>query len=146
MIPAKPDQAGVLAAIHAEAFDHPWDAAALADLLTAQGVFALVDPQQRGFILIRVAADEAEVLTLAVAPSARRRGLGRRLVEEGAERAAALGAESLFLEVAADNGAAIALYAKLAFQSAGRRARYYARSGAAPVDALVLRKRLARPA
>jgi ribosomal-protein-alanine N-acetyltransferase len=146
MIPAKPDQAGVLAAIHAEAFDHPWDAAALADLLKAQGVFALIDPRQRGFILIRVAADEAEVLTLAVAPSARRQGLGRRLVEDGAEKAAALGAESLFLEVAADNGAAIALYAALSFKSAGRRARYYARSGAVPVDALVLMKRLARPA
>ncbi|MBU2208038.1 MAG: GNAT family N-acetyltransferase, partial [Alphaproteobacteria bacterium] len=72
------DRAARLADVHAEAFPAPWDAAALEALLDQDGVFALEDPD--GFILLRAVADEAEILTLAVRPAARRRGLGARLV------------------------------------------------------------------
>ena len=139
------DRAEDLAALHASAFDHPWDAAALAALLAAPGVFALADDTAQGFILIRVVADEAEILTLAVSPGARRRGLGRDLVEAAATEAARRGAESLFLEVAADNDAAIALYRRTDFQPAGRRKGYYAKAGAGAVDALVLKRPLSSP-
>ncbi|HAL06313.1 MAG TPA: ribosomal-protein-alanine acetyltransferase, partial [Brevundimonas sp.] len=64
----------LLAAIHAEAFETPWDAAALAELLASPGVFVVAEAD--GFILIRVVVDEAEILTLAVRPTARRAGLG----------------------------------------------------------------------
>ncbi len=125
-----------LAVLHAEAFETPWDADSLSALLASPGVFAIEEPD--GFILIRVVADEAEILTLAVRPSARRGGLGRRLVEAAVVRAAALGAERMFLEVAEDNAAARALYARTGFTEAGRRRGYYARPDGSREDALVL--------
>ena len=125
-----------LAALHAEAFDAPWSAAAFADLLTQPGV--RLDADDDGFILIRIAADEAEILTLAVRPQARRQGLASRLVARAAATASADGAERLFLEVAEDNAPARALYARQGFEAAGRRPRYYARADVPAVDALLL--------
>lgn len=133
-----------LAALHAEAFaapDTPWGAAAFADLLAQAGVFVV--ERDEGFILLRAVADEAEVLTLAVRPAARRRGLGATLVGEGAVAAAARGASRIFLEVAEDNAAARALYARAGFAEAGRRRGYYAGVDGARRDALVLELNLA---
>jgi ribosomal-protein-alanine N-acetyltransferase len=130
------DTAARLARIHAAAFSAPWDAAALADMLEQAGVFAIEAPD--GFILLRTVADEAEILTLAVHPEARRRGLGARLVREGGSAAAARGAARLFLEVADDNTAALALYARAGFTEAGRRPGYYARPDGHRQDALIL--------
>lgn len=129
-------EADDLAAIHAEAFDAPWDADAFRALLDQPGVIACAEPD--GFILIRVVADEAEILTLAVRPAARRRGLGARLTADAAARARALGATRLFLEVAEDNPAARGLYAALGFEAAGRRRGYYARRDGPAADALIL--------
>lgn len=125
-----------LAAIHAEAFAAPWDQAALAELLASPGVFAVAE--EDGFILIRVVVDEAEILTLAVRPSARRAGLGARLVEAALVRAAALDAERMFLEVAESNGAARALYARSGFVEMGRRRGYYSHADGRREDALTL--------
>ena len=125
-----------LAALHAEAFAAPWDQAALAELLASPGVFAVAEAD--GFILIRVVVDEAEILTLAVRPSARRAGLGARLVEAGAARALALGAERMFLEVAEGNAAACALYARSGFVQTGRRRGYYSHTDGSREDALTL--------
>ncbi len=138
------DRAEALAALHAAAFDDPWDAPALRALLTASGVIALAAVD--GFILVRVVVDEAEILTLAVSPAARRRGLGRRLVEAGAGQAAVHGALSLFLEVAADNAAALALYKAAGFDPVGRRSGYYPRTSGPAADALVLKRPLNPPA
>jgi ribosomal-protein-alanine N-acetyltransferase len=146
MILAGADKADNLAAIHAETFDRPWGQAALANLLDAPGVFALTDPKSHGFILIRLVADEGEILTLAVIPPARRQGLARRLLEQAVVTAVSRGAASLFLEVSADNAAAIGLYRAAGFGVVGRRADYYARSAGPPVDALVLKKPLRPPA
>jgi len=125
-----------LAAIHAEAFATPWDEAALTELLAAPGVFAVAE--EDGFILIRVVVDESEILTLAVRPSARRAGLGVRLVEAAVVRAAALGAERMFLEVAEGNVAARALYARNGFVEMGRRRGYYSHTDGRREDALTL--------
>ena len=125
-----------LAALHAGAFDAPWDAAAFDSLLGEAGVHLAETPD--GFILMRTVADEAEILTLAVRPSARRRGVGAGLVGRGAAEAAARGARRLFLEVAEDNDAARALYARAGFVEAGRRPRYYARADGSRADALLL--------
>jgi ribosomal-protein-alanine N-acetyltransferase len=93
-----------------------------------------------GFILARTLAGEAEILTLAVAPLARRRGLAKRLVEAAIVQSLAAGADSLFLEVAADNAPAIALYVGAGFETVGRRRGYYASpGGGAAQDALVMR-------
>lgn len=136
-------QAERLAALHAAAFDAPWTAAAFADLLGQAGVFAVEAPE--GFILMRGVADEAEILTLAVRPSARRRGLGARLLAEGVGLAGARGADRVFLEVADDNAAAQALYRRAGFAETGRRPRYYARADGSRRDALILTVNLAAP-
>ncbi len=132
--------ASELARLHAEAFAESWSAAALAGLMAEAGGFALWD--EGGFILVRAVVGEAEILTLAVAPAARRAGLGRALVEAAASEAGVAGAETLFLEVAVDNAAALALYRATAFEAVGRRKAYYPRPGGARVDALVLRRTL----
>lgn len=130
------DVAARLAALHATAFDAPWDAAAFDSLLGQAGVHLAETPD--GFILMRTVADEAEILTLAVRPSARRRGVGAGLVGRGAAEAAARGARRLFLEVAEDNDAARALYARAGVVEAGRRPLYYARADGSRADALLL--------
>lgn len=131
-----PVDPAALAAIHAEAFEAPWDAATLAELLASPGVFAVAEDD--GFILIRVVVDEAEILTLAVRPSSRRAGRGRRLVAAAVVRASALGAERMFLEVAEGNVAARALYARSGFVEMGRRRGYYSHADGRREDALTL--------
>jgi len=131
-----PDLASALAAIHAEAFSSPWDAPALDSLLGQAGVFAVHATD--GFILCRVVLDEAEILTLAVRPAARRAGLGAQLTRVAAEIAARAGAISLFLEVAEDNAGARALYARLGFVETGLRRNYYEKADGSRVDARLL--------
>ncbi len=89
-------------------------------------------------MLARAAADEAEILTLAVRPEARGKGLGRALLQAAINQARTLGAATMFLEVGADNPHALALYAGLGFAKVGARKAYY--DGR---DALVLRLPLA---
>ena len=138
--PDRTERAARFAAIHARAFagphDTPWSASAFADLLDQPGVFSVEG--RDGFILMRAVADEAEILTLAVRPEARRAGEGGRLVREGVVGAIALGAVRVFLEVAEDNTAARALYAKTGFVEAGRRPGYYAAPDGSRRDALLL--------
>jgi ribosomal-protein-alanine N-acetyltransferase len=136
-----------LAAVHAEAFDHPWPPESFAELLVSPGVFALavVTEAPVALILMRAIAGEAEVLTLAAAPAHQRRGAARALLEAGLAIAAQLGAESCFLEVADDNAAALGLYRAAGFEAAGRRAGYYRRDKGPDADALVLRRALNSP-
>jgi ribosomal-protein-alanine N-acetyltransferase len=131
----------LLEAIHAQAFDEPWDAAAFSGLLEGPGVVALVAAENstpEGLVIVRAVADEAEILTLAVLPSARRRGVGARLMRTALKEAAALGARRLLLEVAEDNAAAAGLYGRLGFVEVGRRRGYYARRDGEPVTARIL--------
>jgi ribosomal-protein-alanine N-acetyltransferase len=139
---AKAGDAEALAAIHATAFDHPWGAAEFVDLLAAPEVFALIS--EGGFILMRAAGGESEVMTLAVAPMHRRCGAGRRLLEAAVAEARARAADAVFLEVAADNAAALGLYLSAGFAQVGRRRGYYAHPEGAK-DALVLRRDLLSP-
>jgi len=112
-----------LAALHATSFPDSWNAAAIRELFAGPGVFAFFLPD--GFILARAVGDEAEILTLAVTPKTRRRGLGRSLIRAAAHHARKMGANSLFLEVAANNIAAQALYQDQGFVAVGRRKAYY---------------------
>lgn len=128
-----------LAALHAACFRDAWEAGAIADLLAGSGAF--VFHTQDGFVLARSAGGEAEILTLAVAPHARGKGLGRALLQAAIARAEELGAHAVFLEVGADNPHALALYAGLGFAKVGIRKGYYASAsgGSRGGDALVLR-------
>ena len=136
-----------LAALHARCFTtpRPWTAAEFAGFLADPLAFLLVEGDA-GFLLGRAVAGEAELLTLAVAPEARRRGLGMRLVSRFLYQARLRGAKSAFLEVAADNAAACAVYARAGFVMAGRRRAYYRAPDGSAVDALVLRRVLAEQA
>lgn len=131
-----PSDCETLAHVHAAAFEDAWDAGAIAGLLAQDGVFAVA--AEEGFVLIRVVSGEAEILTLAVLPASRRRGVGRALVRAGAKKAVAMGAEKLFLEVNVGNFAANGLYASLGFLKVGVRAGYYRKASGVKEDALVL--------
>ncbi len=133
--------APAMAQVHAQAFDRPWGQAALEEVLAGEGVFALMagndDPD--GFVVCRALAGEAEILTIAVAPQARRRGIAQALMVAALGAARACGAETAFLEVGVDNAPAVALYEGLGFERAGLRRGYYDRGQAGHVDALVMR-------
>ena len=132
-----------LADLHATAFDQPWSVGDFTDLVGLPGVATLaVEAEESlvGLVLARTAAGEAEILTLAVAPSARRGGIGLALTEAACGACAAAGAQALWLEVAVDNAAALALYGRAGFQVSGRRPGYYARKPGPPVDAVVMRR------
>ncbi|UWQ54631.1 GNAT family N-acetyltransferase [Leisingera caerulea] len=131
-----------LAATHAAAFtqSRPWSAAEFASLLDSPLTFATGDA--RCFALVRVIADEAELLTIATSPAHQRQGLARACMADWESAARARGAAEVFLEVAADNAPAQALYNACGFAECGRRAGYYRREGAKPADAILMRKAL----
>lgn len=134
-----------MAQLHAVCFvtPRPWSAAEFTGLL--QSPLTMFLAEQGGFLLGRVVAGEAELLTIAVDPMLRRGGLGRRLTTAFLAQAQQNGAESVFLEVAASNEAARALYAATGFTAAGRRRGYYQRPDGSREDALVLVRSLIGP-
>lgn len=131
-----------LSAIHAKAFSatRAWSAAEFASLLSHSGTSVHGSPES--FALIRVVADEAEVLTLATEPKKRRQGLAQAALVMGENAAQTAGAMTMFLEVGEDNTAAKTLYAACGYTQVGRRPNYYLPKNAAPVAALVMRKDL----
>ena len=144
---AGPERADEIAALHASIFDPPWDAQSIAKLLDHPGATALVamygTPKVlAGFVIGQLAADEAEILTIGVAPDWQRKGIGKRLVDGLANAVRRAEAKRLFLEVAADNDAAFALYTRKGFTATGIRKGYYQRTGGPAADALTLALKL----
>jgi ribosomal-protein-alanine N-acetyltransferase len=138
------------AALHAAAFRRGWSEDEIEQLLIDKTVIAhraviatLTGQALAGFIVSRLAAGEAEILSVAVAPARRGRGLARKLLDLHLRRLAGLGTTAIFLEVDEDNAPARRLYARAGFREVGRRPAYYARDGAPPANALVLRRDLA---
>lgn len=147
--PAGLAHARVLTALHAACFDDAWSVGAMADVLASPGAFACLalaegaaEPSPVGFALARVAADEAELLSIGVLAEKRRRGTARVLLDDVIRVAGERGAVSLFLEVAETNDAARFLYATSGFVAVGRRPDYYQRPNTVPVAALTLRRAL----
>jgi ribosomal-protein-alanine N-acetyltransferase len=148
LVAITPSHGAVLAALHKESFTEHWDEDAFASALAQPGAFGFIVTQDNGaeplgFALLRAVVfagggGEAEVLTLATRPGARRQGVARRALTAALAQAHAFGVERVYLEVAADNAAARALYTSLGFCEVGRRKGYYARSNAAAVDAVVM--------
>lgn len=149
LLPATLAHTELLAGMHRICFTDAWDAAAMAALLAMPGaggllavdggslVPAAAAPGPAGLVLWRSAAGEAEILTIAVLPPWRRSGLGGRLLDAALDAARASGAEMMFLEVAADNTAGLALYEKHGFSRVGLRKAYYGDK-----DAVVMRRDL----
>lgn len=133
---ATPADIDVMAAIHAAAFPpkEAWGRDVFNIQLNFPGVFGLLHPSG-GTILMRVTADEAEILTIAVTPATRRGGIATSLLSEAVTRTAAMGATAIFLEVSVVNSAALALYSRTGFIQVGRRPHYYSDN----TDALVMR-------
>lgn len=133
--------AALLAELHASCFEEAWSAGDIAALLNQPGVFGALamDDTPVGFSLWRVAADEAEILSLGVLPAARRHGIATALLETVVATLQTAGVASLFLEVAQDNQPARAFYQTRGFAEVGRRRSYYHRPNGSDADALVLK-------
>lgn len=131
-----------LADLHARAFadGRGWSASEFRTLLAGRGVHLAF--RDAAFLLGRAVAGEAEILTIATDPEMRRRGLAREILREFVTLAKDEGCDRLFLEVASDNAAALALYASEGFAEIGIRRDYFSRAGAAPVDAIVMERRI----
>jgi [ribosomal protein S18]-alanine N-acetyltransferase len=141
---AGPRDAEALSALHATSFRRGWSEDEVERLLFDRQVLAHRAMKGRalaGFILSRMAADEAEILSVAVASRWRGRGLARRLLDLHLRRLAGLGIRTVFLEVEESNKPALRLYHRAGFREAGRRPGYYPREAGAAA-ALVLRRDL----
>lgn len=138
-----PPDVAALAALHAESFStpRPWSAAEFTDLLGMTGVYLCGDAE--GFVMGRALLGEAELLTLAVAPALRRQGRARVLLRAFDDAARIRGAETAFLEVAAGNDPARALYAAEGWLPQGRRKSYYRHPDGRSEDAVVMTRALA---
>ncbi len=140
------EQAGMLAALHAESFGRAaWNASQCGQslaLATTRGLLVRQNGAPAGFILLQIAKPEAEILTFCVNPALREHGLGGRLLAEGLRSAEASGCETAFLEVASDNLPACKLYERQGFRLMGRRKNYY-QTATGRADALTYRKPLA---
>lgn len=138
------------ALLHGESFRRPWSDGELRALNDQEPVFGYIacsagDRRTRqfgGFVLARLVADEAEILTIAVRPRHRQSGLGWRLMVAVLNHLRAEGAASLFLEVDETNDAAVALYRRLGFEHVAERSAYYDQGGGARSAALVMRLNL----
>jgi ribosomal-protein-alanine N-acetyltransferase len=138
---ARPADAAAIAAVHKASFQRGWGEEEVYSLLIDKNVIAhraMIGRVMAGFILSRLAAGEAEILSIAIAPKQRGRGFARPLLDLNLRRLAGLGARTVFLEVDENNAPARALYRRAGFADVGRRKSYY-QSGA---NALVLRREL----
>lgn len=141
---ARPADAPAMAKIHAASFHRGWGTDEFERLLAERAAHAHAvcegpDGALLGFVLSHVVVPEGEILTIAIAPRARGKGLGAKLLAHHLGRLAALGVTTSHLEVEAGNAPALALYRRLGYVEAGRRKGYYQGADGAS-DALVLRR------
>ena len=142
---AGPRDARDIAALHGKSFQRGWSENEVEGLLTERNVVAqraLAGKKLAGFILSRIAVDEAEILSVAVDAKFQGRGLARRLLNLHLGRLAGYGVRTVFLEVGQTNDPAAKLYARAGFREVSRRPNYYPDSSGAPITALVLRRDL----
>jgi [ribosomal protein S18]-alanine N-acetyltransferase len=142
---ARTRDAAAIAALHGGSFHRGWSDGEIERMLIDRNVVAhraMVGRKLVGFILSRLAAGEAEILSIAVAAARRHKGLARRLLDLNLRRLSGLGARAVFLEVDEDNVPARRLYARAGFREVGRREAYYRDPSGKSTAALVLRRDL----
>ena len=145
--PLKSIDSGAMAQLHVDGFNRPWSDGEFRSLLGQGPVFGFIarrqsaDPKPAGFILARLVAGEAEILTVVAAKTARRSGVGHRLVSAVLRHLHYVRATTVFLEVDETNAAAIALYKRFGFDEVARRPAYYDTPGGKSA-ALVMRLNL----
>jgi [ribosomal protein S18]-alanine N-acetyltransferase len=143
--PATSRDAPKLAQLHGASFHRGWGEAEFEGMLTERNTLVHRLRQGRkiiGFAVSRIAADEAEILSIAVAASHRGRGLSRDLLLTHLGHLAGHGVRIVFLEVEENNQPARRLYARAGFGIAGRRERYYQQPGGEQLNALLMRRDL----
>lgn len=139
----------ILSEMHAMSFPHGsgqvWSAADIRSILHSPGTEALVvslNQTPAGFLLWRRVVPEAEILSVAIIPVHRGKGAGHQLIRQLFDRAAQAGVREIFLEVNAQNKAALGLYKKTGFMLAGRRRGYYDTDSGSTQDALIMKYNL----
>jgi [ribosomal protein S18]-alanine N-acetyltransferase len=142
---ARPSDAQAIAAIHSASFQRGWGEDEIYGLLIEKNVVAhraVSGRKMIGFILSRLAAGEAEILSVAIAPAWRGRKLGRPLLDLHLRRLAGLGTRTVFLEVGEHNAPATQLYRRAGFREVGKRQGYYQGHHEGGATALVMRRDL----
>ena len=144
--PARANDAHALARLHAEGFERGWATGEFEQLLSDRSVLGVVSAGSlaslKGFVLARIAADEAEILSIVVARGARRQGIGAALMTHALSALTQNGVVALFLEVEEENAAALALYRHFGFDEVGKRKSYYKRADGSSPAALIMRRSL----
>lgn len=140
-----PAHAVVVSRLHGLSFAHGWSPMEVARMLSernilSDGVFTGVSKAPCGFVMSRLAADEAEILTISIDAARRGQGLGRLLLERHLGGLQQRGIAELFLEVEASNAPALALYRHFGFAKVGERPGYYAKPDGSRALALILRR------
>ncbi len=141
--PVGSEAASRLAAIHAASFARPWSALDFEGLMAERGVvgdglFLRADTRPVGFVLSRIVLDEAEILTIALAPDARGHGHARPLLARHLDELSRRGVRTVHLEVEDGNAPALALYRRFGFRETGRRMGYYLKPDGTRVSALTM--------
>jgi [ribosomal protein S18]-alanine N-acetyltransferase len=135
-----------LANLHKQGFERNWSVPEFENLICDPSIRShLAQTRLKrpvGFIMSRLAADEAEILSIVVAKKARRKGVAVKLLTTHISSLVQCGAKSLFLEVDELNSAAIALYQQFGFQKVGLRKAYYQREDGSTPAALVMKREL----
>ncbi|MGL4634354.1 MAG: GNAT family N-acetyltransferase [Beijerinckiaceae bacterium] len=146
--PAMMADARAISEVHAGSFDRPWGLMEFERLISEENILAHVaiaetaGSQAQGFVLSRIAADEAEILSIAVAPARRGEGLSGKLLSAHRDMLALARVKTLFLEVEEGNKPALALYARQGFAEVARRDAYYRKADGSAATALVMRRAL----
>jgi ribosomal-protein-alanine N-acetyltransferase len=143
--PATPRDAPRLAQLHRASFHRGWGEGEFEGMLTERNTLVHRLRSGRkviGLAVSRMAADEAEILSIAVAASHRGLGLSRNLLLTHLGHLAGRGVRTVFLEVEENNAPARRLYDRAGFAVAGRRERYYRQPGGEQLNALLMRRDL----
>ena len=144
--PAQPKDADIVAKLHAHGFYRGWPREDFAAYISGEGtpLYVACDAKRKiaGFAMLRHLGEEAELITIAVDPKWRKRGVGVALLRAMIDDLLMSPAKKLFLEVAADNVAALKLYGKFGFQKVSERKGYYPRPDGTPATAIVMARDL----
>jgi [ribosomal protein S18]-alanine N-acetyltransferase len=144
--PATPRDAARLAQLHGASFHRGWGEAEFESMLAERNTLLhrlRLGRRTIGFAVSRLAADEAEILSIAIDPAYRGRGLSRELLLTHLGHLAGRGVRTIFLEVEENNQPARRLYERAGFAVVGRRERYYRQADGEQLNALLMRRDLA---
>lgn len=135
----------ILTKIHIECFPRYWNRQAFTDFFSVENTFAILVEnydQPVAMIVYRIVFEQADILTIAVLPAFRKKGIAKKLIGDALEHCKKLGAKKLFIDVEVGNEAALKLYENTGFKQISRRKLYYQQLDGSLTDSLVMSKKL----